>query len=329
MDLIEQFLDYLTHERGYSLCTVEAYGHDLSQWAAYATGGDASRLRPLDMTASDLRLWIAEMSRNGMSPKSINRKISSLRGFYRFLLAMGAIKNNPTARLRLPKVPKSLPAYVRKHEMEVILDNVTATAADVGDERAEEKSAVDAPVEHDALRDGLIMNLLYATGMRCSELIGLCDVDVDTRRRELKVLGKRNKERVIPFGDELARAIERYRSVRDADPQTAIAAGDLQAPLLVRSGGQPLYRKLVYNVVHRMLSDGGAHATRLSPHVMRHSMATDMLNAGASIASVQQLLGHASLTSTQIYTHVTYRDLKNNYQLAHPRAQKKGGHHGH
>ncbi|MDE6371120.1 MAG: tyrosine-type recombinase/integrase, partial [Duncaniella sp.] len=300
MELIEQFLDYLTHERGYSLCTVEAYGHDLAQWAAYATDGDVSKLRPLDMTASDLRLWIAEMSRGGMSPKSINRKISSLRGFYRFLLTMGAIKNNPTARLRLPKVPKSLPAYVRKHEMEAILDGVAVPAVDADDERLDDGSAVTGPVEHDTLRDGLIMNLLYATGMRCSELIGLCDVDVDTRRRELKVLGKRNKERVIPFGDELAAAIDRYRSVRDAAPLTAIASGDPRAPLLVRADGRPLYRKLVYNVVHRMLSDGGAHAGRLSPHVMRHSMATGMLNAGASIASVQQLLGHASLTSTQI-----------------------------
>ena len=135
---------------------------------------------------------------------------------------------------------------------------------------------------------------------------------------------------MIPFGHELSASIEAYRALRDSSPLTAICSSDPQAPLMVRNDGRPLYRKMVYNVVHRLLSEGGAHATRLSPHVMRHSMASDMLNGGASIASVQKLLGHASLTSTQVYTHVTYRDLKHNYQLAHPRAQNnKGGHYGH
>lgn len=172
--------------------------------------------------------------------------------------------------------------------------------------------------------------MLYSTGMRRAEIIGLADTAVDSIRHELKVLGKRNKERVIPFGPELARAIDAYRLLRDSSPSTAVSTRDLTAPLMVRDNGEPLYRKMVYNVVHRMLSLGGAHASRLSPHVMRHSMATDMLNGGAPIASVQQILGHASLSSTQVYTHVTYRDLKHNYQLAHPRAQNnKGGHYGH
>ena len=143
------------------------------------------------------------------------------------------------------------------------------------------------------------------------------------------MLGKRNKERVVPFGQELARSIDAYRTLRDSSPLTAVHPSDITAPLLVRSDGRPLYRKLVYNIVHARLTEGGAHAKRLSPHVMRHSCATDMLNAGAPMASVQQMLGHASLVSTQVYTHVTYKDLKNNYQLAHPRAQKKGGQYGH
>ncbi|MDE6390259.1 MAG: tyrosine-type recombinase/integrase, partial [Duncaniella sp.] len=132
-------------------------------------------------------------------------------------------------------------------------------------------------------------------------------------------------ERVVPFGRELAESIESYRLARDSSEATRISPRDPEAPFFVRTDGRPLYRKLIYNVVHSSLADGGAHAARLSPHVLRHSCATDMLNAGASIASVKDMLGHASLASTQVYTHVTYKDLLNNYQSAHPRALKKGG----
>ena len=312
MELIRQFLSYLALELGYSALTVEAYGRDLGQWAEFATGGHPEMLEPRDVSRSDLRLWISALTSSRRSARTVKRKVSALKAFFRYLLRNGVIVSNPASRLILPKPSKMLPVYVRKEETERILD---------------------APVPADdftGVRDRLILDLLYSTGMRCSELIGLKDVDVDTSRRELKVTGKRNKERVIPFGPELAEAIETYRGLRDSSASTAISKLDRSAPLMVKSDGEPLYRKLVYNVVHRLLSEGGAHAARLSPHVMRHSMATDMLNEGAPIASVQQLLGHASLTSTQVYTHVTYRDLKHNYQLAHPRAlNNKGGHYGH
>lgn len=312
MELIELFLSYLTLEVGYSVHTVEAYRRDLLQWAEFATGDRPDTLRPLDVTRSDLRLWVAHLATKRNSALTIKRKISALRSFYRFIMKQGYIKANPAARLTLPKPSKTLPVYVRSEETAGILD--TPVPAD----------------DFTAVRDRLILDLLYTTGMRCSELIGLRDADVDTARGELKVLGKRNKERVIPFGHELSQAIDTYRELRDASPATAVSHRDLTAPLMVKHDGEPLYRGLVYKVVHRMLSEGGAHAARLSPHVMRHSMATDMLNGGAPIATVQQLLGHASLSSTQVYTHVTYRDLKHNYQLAHPRAQNnKGGHYGH
>lgn len=312
MELIEQFLSHLSLELGYSANTVEAYGRDLRQWADFSTGGQPDTLRPLDVTRSDLRLWVAHLASARTSARTIKRKVSSLRAFYRFLLRNGKVKVNPAARLTLPKPSKTLPVYVRQEETESILD--TPVPAD----------------DFTSVRDRLILDILYSTGMRCSELIGLRDADVDTSRGELKVLGKRNKERVIPFGPELAGSIDAYRALRDSSPATSVCKRDLTAPLMVRDNGEPLYRKMVYTVVHRMLSEGGAHAARLSPHVMRHSMATDMLNSGAPIASVQQILGHASLTSTQVYTHVTYRDLKHNYQLAHPRAQNnKGGHYGH
>ena len=312
MDRIDQFLSHISLELGYSSLTVDAYSRDLRQWAEYATGGAPESLVPEDVTFSDLRLWVAHLAETGCSPRTIKRKVSALRAFFRHMLRQGAIAYNPASRLSLPKPSKMLPVNVRPEETSAILD------AAVPDD------------DFSAVRDRLILDILYSTGMRCSALIGLKDADVDTVKGELKVLGKRNKERMIPFGPELASAIDAYRVLRDSSPLTSVCHGDPSSPLMVRDNGEPLYRKMVYNVVHRMLSEGGAHAGRLSPHVMRHSMATDMLNGGAPLATVQKLLGHASLTSTQVYTHVTYRDIKHNYQLAHPRAQiNKGGHYGH
>lgn len=308
---IEQFLDHLRLELGYSALTVEAYGRDLAQWADFATGGKPDEFTPVDISRDDLRRWVARLSVNSTA-RTVRRKISAIRSFFRFLQRCGVVETNPSLRLSLPKVSASLPVNVRQDETLAILDD-------------------EAPVEcFPIVRDRLILDILYNTGMRCSELMSLRDAEVDTVRGELKVHGKRNKERIIPFGRELAASIDAYRRLRDSSPMTAVSCMDSRAPLLVRDDGAPLYRKMVYNVVHRMLSEGGAHASRLSPHVMRHSMATDMLNEGATLSTVQQLLGHSSLTSTQIYTHVTYRDLKHNYQLAHPRAQNnKGGHYGH
>lgn len=310
--MIGRFLKYLKDELGYSQLTIEAYELDLSRWASYATGGKPEELVVSDVTVADLKAWMADEAER-VSARSLRRKISSLRSLYRYLLRIGAVESNPASHLKMPKIPRPLPVNIRPEETEKILSHDEDCTHDFGE-----------------MRNRLILDILYSTGMRCSELIGLKDADVNTAKGELKVLGKRNKERVIPFGPELAEAIDDYRRERDASPATAIAARDHEALLLVRDNGEPLYRKMVYNVVHRALSDGGAHASRLSPHVMRHSMATDMLNAGAPLSSVQQLLGHTSLNSTQIYTHVTYRDLQHNYQLAHPRAQsKKGGQYGH
>ncbi|MDE6459066.1 MAG: tyrosine-type recombinase/integrase [Muribaculum sp.] len=185
---------------------------------------------------------------------------------------------------------------------------------------------LDAEIDTDdfnQVRDRLIVDMIYTTGLRASEVTGLLDADIDTARGELKVLGKRNKERIIPFGPELAKMIAQYRNLR-ASTVPPPAADEF----FVRKSGEPIYRKLVYNAVHNALS-GHTVARRQSPHVLRHSFATDMLNNGADLYSVQQLLGHQSLATTQVYTHITYRELKQNYQQAHPRALKKGGHHGH
>ncbi len=311
MELINQFLDHLSLELNYSRLTVSAYRTDLMAWADYATSGHPETLRPLDVTTSDLRQWIGSLGRQEVTPRTIRRKASSLRSFFRYLMCHHGLKSNPASTLTLAKIPKDLPVYIRPDDTARVLDD---TAAEAGG--------------FSAMRDRLIIDLLYSTGIRCSELIGLLDRATDTRKGELKVLGKRNKERIIPIGPELCRAIDDYRSARDSSAATSVSAADPSAPLLVRDTGLPLYRKFVYNVVHRTLSDEGVHASRLSPHVLRHSFATDMLNSGAPLTSVQLLLGHKSLTSTQVYTHVTYNELKHNYQLAHPRALKKGGKNG-
>lgn len=319
MNLVEEFLSYVRLELNYSPLTVDAYRRDLTQWAEFATGKQGEShaaldtLSPMDVTTNDLRQWIGSLAREGCSPRTIRRKASALRAFFRYLMRNHGLKANPASALTLSRPAKELPVYIRPNETEELLSESTA----------------EETTDFSELRDRLIVEMFYTTGMRCQELVDLLDINVDTSRGELKVHGKRNKERIIPFGAQLGHSIEAYRNLRDSDAATAVSRRDNDARFFVRKNGEPIYRKLAYNVVHDTLSLGGVHATRLSPHVLRHSFATDMLNNGAPLSSVQQLLGHASLASTQVYTHITYRELKQNYQLAHPRALKKGGKHGH
>jgi integrase/recombinase XerC len=299
--MIEAFLKYITSELQLSDCTVEAYRSDLQQWISFATADGRHDLRPETTSTSDLRLWIASVARNGASPRTIRRKIQSLRAFFRFLMRYHGLSFNPAMDIQPPKIAKELPVYVRPEEMNALLD------------------AENDPSDFESTRNRLIIDMFYSTGLRCSELMNLLDTNVDEKKGELKVHGKRNKDRIVPFGPELTDMITRYRNLRQQ--QTGCASS---LTFFVRPDGQPLYRKLIYNIVHQAM-EGTVHSSRKSPHVLRHSFATDMLNGGAQITSVQQLLGHQSLTATQVYTHISYRDLKQNYQLAHPRAQKKGG----
>lgn len=325
MNEIDTFILHLRNELNYSPNTLSAYRTDLDEWAQFATAGRPETLIVTDVTTSDLRTWIASRSRAGDSPRTLRRKVSALRSFFRFLMRTRGLPANPASALPLIRLPQDLPVFIRPADTERLLADTHVSAPP-----ADPPADADPTPDHQfsTIRDRLIIDLLYSTGMRCSELINLTDVNVDTRRGELKLLGKRNKERIVPFGPVLGEAIDTYRRLRDSDPATAIAPGDRSAPLLVRHDGRPLYRKMVYTIVHSALTDAGVHASRLSPHVLRHSFATDMLNAGASLSSVRQLLGHASLASTQVYTHVTYSELQHNYQLAHPRALKKGGKNG-
>ncbi len=303
--MINAFLTYLRCELSYSAHTVLSYGTDLRQFADFITGGVPDRFDPASITTSDIRSWILSLADAKVSQRSIRRKVSAISSLFNYMMRHHGLKANPAAEITLAKIPKSLPVFVRPQEMEEIL----------GPPATEET----LPKAFLPLRDHLMVLTLYSTGIRRAELIGMLDRDVDTTRRELKVLGKRNKERLIPFGEELATTIDIYRRVR------ATATG-VQAPeyMFVNPDGSQLKPHTVLRTVKHALT-GHTLASRLSPHTLRHSFATDMLNNGADLPGVQKLLGHKSLETTQVYTHITYRELKQNYQLAHPRAQKNQG----
>ncbi len=299
--LIHSFLTYIRCELNLSVHTVSSYQRDLEQWRDFATGGKIDTFTPLDVTTNDLRVWVSHLATTGATSRTIRRKIQSLRAFYRYLNRYHNIKENPAAELQLSRDKKSLPVYIKPGETQSMLDS-----------QWDKEDFI-------STRDHLIILMFYSTGMRSSELETLTDVNVDSKRCELKVIGKRNKERIIPFGKEMQEVIDIYRALRDD------LTGYTPERFFTRPTGEPMYRKLIYNIVHRELNDANTHSSRQSPHVLRHSFASDMLNNGADLTAVQQLLGHQSLATTQVYTHITYRELKLNYQHAHPRALKKGG----
>ena len=293
---VESFLRYLRYEKNYSSYTVLFYKKDLEQFVEFRRGL-RSDAEVMPVESDDVRNWIISLSEQGMSPRTISRKISALRSYYKFVQSRGEVVDNPVVGVKLPKTRKTLPSFVRPERMEQLLD------ADV---------SVD---DFELMRDRLIVAMLYETGMRRAELIGLQDVAVDNNTCELRVLGKRNKERVIPYGRQLQEAISVYRAKRNE------VVGETKY-FFVRKNTMPMYDKLIYNIVHRALGEVSTLAKK-SPHVLRHSFASAMLNDGAGINSVKELLGHSSLASTEVYTHITFEELKQSYKQAHPRAEKK------
>ncbi len=300
--MIEQFLQYLTHERNYSPHTVSAYARDLRQWHEYAGAGGRRAVDYASVSSADIRLWVVSLADAGDAPRTLRRKVQAVRALFRWLMRRGVVAANPAADVELARLDKPLPHFVRESTLDALLDS---------------------DVDRDdmvAVRDRLLVLMLYGTGMRRAELIGLLDSAVDVPNRQLRVHGKRDKDRVIPFGDELAQWITHYRELRSREH----CDGDT---FFTRRDGKPLYPSYIYKVVHRDLSAAGGSG-QLSPHVLRHSFATAMLNGGAQLGAVKELLGHSSLATTQVYTHVTLSELKQNYKLAHPRAIKKGGDYG-
>ena len=297
-DKIDKYLLHIKLELNLSRHTQVAYGNDLRQWEAFLTQG-GTELDVKSVTTSDIRAWMLHLNNEGDGARTLRRKLQAVRAFYKWLMTKGEVTQNPAAEVEMAHIPKRLPQMVRESSVDTIID-----------------SDIDE-TDFDEVRNRLIVMMLYETGMRRDELIGLLDHNVDTAKGELKVHGKRDKDRIIPFGTELAQFIDSYRAFRDE----ITACGDR---FFVRSNGEPLYPMLVYRVVKQQLGEAGVPSKR-SPHVLRHTFATAMLNNGASLNSVKELLGHESLATTQIYTHVTFSELKKNYKLAHPRALKKGG----
>lgn len=297
----EDFLRYIRYELNLSACTVLSYKNDLRQLSDYLTGDGKEEFEAAGVTPGDIRAWIASLSREGLSSRSIRRKVQAVRAFYKYLILTGEVTENPAADVELAKVRKPLPVFVREENINELIDEEIDNS------------------DFEEVRDKLIIMMLYETGIRRAELIGLKDKDVDEIKGELKVLGKRNKERIVPFGRELADRISEYRLMRAEQ-----VGGASTESFFVRQTGEPMYPMLVHRIVHTQLTQAGG-SSRQSPHVLRHTFASAMLNGGADLNSVKELLGHESLAATQVYTHITFRELKSNYEHAHPRALKKGG----
>lgn len=295
---IQDFCDYLSHERAYSSHTVTAYRGALKSFMTYCHE-TACRETPDSVSKMDIKLWLADMSSKSLKPSTIRLRFSAVCRFYRYLLSKSLIDADPTVTVRPPRSGHPLPVFVPQEKTMEMLDGF------VTDERD----------DFALVRDELIVAMIYNTGVRATEVLTLEDSAVSLSRCELKVHGKRNKERVIPFGDELKMMIERYRTVR-----ARITGQDSTPMFFVRPDGRPIYYRIVYLAVRGRLELSGVKTSRRSPHVLRHSFATDMLNNGAALPVIQQILGHSSLQTTQKYTHLTYRELQQNYKQAHPRA---------
>lgn len=294
MLLTDSFLSYLQYERNYSAGTIAYYKADVLELQDFIQEkvGDFT---PLDVDAGLVREWIVSLMDKGIAASTINRKLSSIRTYYKFLLRKGEVPADPLQKITGPKKKKPLPAFLKESEMNKLLDEV-----DFGE-------------GFKGCRDHMIIEMFYATGMRLSELIGLDDKDVDFASSLIKVTGKRNKQRLIPFDEELRNSMEEYVGMRNEAVPLRSGA------FFVRDTGERLSRTIVSSLVKRNLSKVVTIKKR-SPHVLRHTFATTMLNNEAELGAIKELLGHESLATTEVYTHTTFEELKKVYNQAHPRA---------
>lgn len=290
---IENYLNYLQYEKGVSSHTLIAYKTDLHQFDTFIqTDAGSFVLKNLDN--SDVRRWILSMMSNKINPSSIARKISSLNSFFEYCLRHDILKKNPTTGVILPKKAKRLPSFLKKDDLEKMFEF--------------EESADD----FESLRDDLILEMLVGLGLRRAELIALKDSDIDYSNNVVKVLGKRNKERIIPAYRKLIDKTKVYIAIRNKTHPSA------ENFLFLTNKGKPIYAKFVYLLVKRRIGEVSSLEKR-SPHVLRHTYATLLLNEGADLEILRELLGHSSLASTQIYTHSTFEELRKAYSETHPR----------
>lgn len=292
--LIDDFLSYLQFEKNYSVKTIESYRVDLFQFERYIKDCN-EEITFSSVDADIVRQWIVNLLNEKYSASTVDRKLSSLRSFYKFLLIKKEVSASPMRKIIGPKKAKTIPTFLKETEINKVLDETTYKKGFIG------------------IRDRTIIELFYATGIRLSELIGLNDDNINLTTSLLKVTGKRNKQRLIPFGPELNESLSAYIKVRnDTITNTANA-------FFTKENGEKLYSEIVYKLVRRQLSKVVTIKKR-SPHVLRHTFATAMLNNEASLNVIKELLGHSSLAATEVYTHTTFEELKKIYKQAHPRA---------
>lgn len=299
---VSDFLDHLRYQKRYSEHTLKAYGQDLQEFSGFLS---EKKELPVDdpgiwkeVTHHYIREWILEMMNDNLSAKTVNRKLSSLKSFFKYLLRQGLVEGNPAARITAPKTRKTLVRVVPEEDMDHLIDDLVFEDDQWG------------------ITSRMIFLTFYHTGMRQAELIGLRITDVDLDQDRLKVTGKRNKQRYIPLTPSLKQNLVSYIELRNtwtAEP----GAGD---HLFITQKGRALYPRLVYQLIHDIL-ERSSGTEKKSPHVLRHSFATHMLNHGADLNSIKEILGHANLSATQVYTHNSIDELKRVYGRSHPRNQ--------
>ncbi len=295
---IEKFLQYIKYEKAYSSHTFISYQTDMKQFAAFVEQQKGG-FNPPDITANDIRSWVLSMmDGNGVGARSVNRKLTTLRTFFKYMLKQGVVATDPMAKVKPPKMEKRLPVFLREEQMEELFSETNNLFPD----------------DFEGKRDRLMIELFYNLGVRESELINMKDCDFDFDRNTVRVTGKRNKQRYIPFGNTLKNDILAFVSDRNSE----IGKSE-EGWLLVRKNGEQLNPSLVWRIVKKYISSISTLSKR-SPHVLRHTFATAMLNNGADIDAVKELLGHANLAATEVYTHTTFDRLQKIYKQAHPRA---------
>ena len=299
--MIQHFLDYIAIEKKYSPRTVEAYRDDLRDFCRFL-GWEPEEFDPSKLDETDVKAWMLDMIENQkQSPRSVKRKLSALRSFYKYLLRLKRVPRDITARVIAPKADKPLPVFFREEEMQA-------------EEARSALTMEQSDGSYESVRDNLIIEVLYQTGMRQAELLGLQDSDWDLEQGQVRIFGKRRKERVVPIGENLIRQIKEYMQIRDAEIE----------PLPM--GNRPFFPRLTKSSLYRIVRSRMGEVSTLkkhSPHVLRHTFATAMLDNGADIRTIQTLLGHASLSTTQVYTHTTFEQIQRVYMQTHPRAKKE------
>ena len=288
--LKEKFIHYISSEKRFSKHTIKSYSADISQFQYFLSSEFDIKNKVGDISFQLIRGWIAFLLESGINPRSVNRKISTLKTYFKFLLREGVIQVNPMLKVISPKLRKRLPVFIEEYQIEDLLDKVEFEDGFVGE------------------RNKLIIEMFYVTGIRLSELINIKVTSIDFENSLIRVIGKRNKERIIPLSSNMLEELKNF-----------IQKHEISCFLFTNLDGKKLYNKLVYRVVRRYIGEISS-VNKRSPHILRHTFTTHMLNNGADINAIKELLGHANLSAPQVYTHNTIEKLKSVYKQAHPRA---------